>query len=103
MTTVRMIWMTLFAAFSGLLVLAYTRYKSVALLLYILGLVSFANSYRKLNSKTAAIPGDPDHLEDRLKEMPDSPSRKDHSRVLVIGMCACLLLILVTIINCESQ
>ena len=99
MTLLRLTAFTLFAAFSGLVIVGVLRLQSVALLFYCAGLVYFALDYRKLKGSGEKAVAYQSEIEARTKDLPFGCSKKDYAKILVMGMCACLLLILITALD----
>ena len=99
MSTGRIIALTLFAAFSGLIIIGVIRFRSVALLLYAAMFLHFANDYRKLKGRNEKSVAFQKEVEARGKDMPWATSNKDFAKILVMGMCASVLLMVFTILR----
>jgi len=99
MTSGRIITLTIFAALAGLFFVGVLRFRSQALLLYAAIFISFAINYRKMKGRDEKSVAFQKEAEARGKELPWASSNKDFTLVLMMGMCACLLLALLTILK----
>jgi hypothetical protein len=71
----------------------------LALLFYAGVFIYLAIDYRKLRGTDAKSVAYQNEVEARIKEMPFAGTKKDHAKILVMGMCACLFLFLITAVN----
>lgn len=98
MSSSRIIALTLFAAFFGLFFVGVLRFRNLALILYAAMFIKFAYDYRKLKGRDEKSVAYQKEVEARGKEMPWAISNKDFAKILIMGMCAGVFLMVFTIL-----
>jgi hypothetical protein len=99
MTPARMIGLTLYAAFSGLIVVGMIRFQSFSLLVYGGTLIYFVANYRRLKGTDEKSVAFQNEMAERTKDMPFGFPKKDFGKIEIMGICACLFLIAITVLN----
>ena len=99
MTSLRIISLTLFAAFSGLFFVGIIRFQSLALLFFGATSLHFALDYRKLKGSDEKSTAFQNEIATRTKDIPLCSAKDDYAKILAMGMIASLLMIVVTALN----
>jgi len=99
MTPIRIIGLTLYASFSGLIIVGMIRFQSFSLLVYGVMLIYFVANYRRLKGTDERSVAFQDEVAERTKGMPFGFPKKDYGKIEIMGICACLFLIAITVIN----
>jgi hypothetical protein len=68
-------------------------------IIYLLTFGYFASKYRKLKGTDPESLAFQSKIEDRLKKSPILGSKKDFQKMMIIGMAACVWLLVITAIN----
>jgi hypothetical protein len=75
------------------------RFQSFSLLVYGVMLIYFVANYRRLKGTDERSVAFQDEVAERTKGMPFGFPKKDYGKIEIMGICACLFLIAITVIN----